>query len=74
MLTKARVAAGLDSLGAGIVVHRDADQWKRWESGKAPMDPALFELWTLKVSRWCSAVRALAAVETSYASHELHKL
>lgn len=58
-LQKARSIAGLDLEAAAMVVyHRSAD-WASWERGDSKMDPRTWELWTLKVSRWCPGVSNL---------------
>jgi hypothetical protein len=70
LLAQAREAAGLDMFCAAIVVPREAEQWAAWEAGAAPMEPAIWELWTIKVSRWCAPVAAL----TSASKHQGHFL
>lgn len=45
----AREAAGLTQTQAGALVHAPLRAWQRWEAGRAPMHPGLWELFRRKV-------------------------
>ena len=45
----AREAAGLTQTQAGALVHTPLRAWQRWEAGRAPMHPGLWELFRRKV-------------------------
>jgi DNA-binding transcriptional regulator YiaG len=45
----AREAAGLSRLDAAALIYRSVRGWEKFESGERPLDPALWELWLLKI-------------------------
>ncbi|MCF7697057.1 helix-turn-helix domain-containing protein [Mycetohabitans sp. B2] len=45
-----RVAAGLSQSEAAFKVYRTARNWQQWEAGDRRMDPALWELFKLKIA------------------------
>jgi DNA-binding transcriptional regulator YiaG len=46
----AREAAGLSQTAAAALLYRGLRNWQQWESGERRMDPALWELFGLKVA------------------------
>lgn len=46
----AREAANLSRPDAAALIYRSGRGWEKFENGQRTMDPALWELWTLKVS------------------------
>lgn len=47
---KAREKAGL-SRAAAALVYRSVRVWEKYETGERNMDPAVWELWQIKVSQ-----------------------
>ena len=45
----AREAAGLSRTSAAALVYRSVRVWEKYETGERNMDPAIWELWQLKV-------------------------
>lgn len=46
----AREAAGLTQEDASALLYRSGRNWQQWELGERRMDPALWELFRLKVT------------------------
>jgi hypothetical protein len=42
---------GLTQAQAGALIYRTARSWITWESGRAPMDPLMWEIWLTKSAR-----------------------
>lgn len=47
----ARLAAGLSQAKAAELVYRCRRAWQKWEYGEIETDPALWELWNIKIGR-----------------------
>ena len=47
----ARRSAGMTQAEAGELVYRTERNWQQWEGGERAMDPALWELFILKVNK-----------------------
>ncbi len=47
---QAREAAGLTQTEAANLVYRSMRNWQQWERAERQMDPALWELFSLKVN------------------------
>ncbi len=45
-----RSKAGLSASKAAALIYRSTRNWQQWELGERAMDPALFELFCLKVT------------------------
>lgn len=45
----AREAAGLSQTAAGALLYRSLRNWQQWEGGERRMDPALWELFRIKI-------------------------
>jgi DNA-binding transcriptional regulator YiaG len=50
-IRSAREAAGLSRSAAAELIYKSARAWEKWEQGDRELDPALWELWQLKVLR-----------------------
>jgi hypothetical protein len=48
-IREARRRSGLSARAAAAVVYRTIRWWQMCEAGEREMDPAIWELWTLKV-------------------------
>lgn len=48
-IKKARDAAGQSQTAAAETIYRKLRIWQDWESGARPMDPALWELYQIKL-------------------------
>lgn len=46
---KAREKAGLSRADAAALVYRSVRVWEKYETGERNMDPAVWELWQIKV-------------------------
>jgi DNA-binding transcriptional regulator YiaG len=46
----AREAAGLSQVEAGALLYRSGRNWQQWELGERRMDPALWELFRIKIT------------------------
>ncbi len=44
-----RESAGLTQVAAGDLVYRSERNWQQWEAGERRMDPALWELFRIKL-------------------------
>lgn len=40
--------AGLTQTAAAVLIYKKLRTWQQWEAGTRKMDPALWELWTMK--------------------------
>lgn len=58
-IKQARLSAGLTQTQAADLIYKKLRTWQQWEAGHREMDPALFELFELKISR---AAQLLAVV------------
>lgn len=47
---KAREKAGLSRADAAALVYRSVRVWEKYETGERNMDPAVWELWQMKVN------------------------
>jgi putative transcriptional regulator len=47
-ILQARQKAGLTQTEAAALIHKKLRSWQQWEAGDRVMDPALFELFTIK--------------------------
>lgn len=47
---QAREAAGLTQTAAANLIYRSMRNWQQWERAERQMDPALWELFNLKVN------------------------
>lgn len=47
----ARLAAGLTQTKAGELIYCCSRTWQKWEYGEVEMNPALWELWNIKIGR-----------------------
>ena len=45
----ARKHAGLNQTDAAALIYRSLRGWQEWERGRSDMDPALWELWCMKI-------------------------
>jgi len=50
-IRRARLMLGLTQAQAGALIYRTARSWITWESGRAPMDPLMWEIWQDKAAR-----------------------
>jgi len=57
----ARRAAGMTQAEAAELVYRTERNWQQWEGGERAMDPALWELFILKVNKLYRAGKLKAA-------------
>lgn len=48
-IRQVRESVGLTQSDAARLVYRSTRNWQQWELNERPMDPALWELFTLKV-------------------------
>jgi len=48
-ITKARMDAGLTQTQAATLIYKTLRAWQHWEANKRKMDPALWELWNIKL-------------------------
>jgi DNA-binding transcriptional regulator YiaG len=48
-IRSAREAAGLSRSAAAALIYKSMRAWEKWEQGDRAMDPALWELWRIKV-------------------------
>ena len=55
---RARQLAGLSQEQCAAMIYRTRRNWQQWEGGERRMDPALFELFLLKIGRrWPDALK-----------------
>lgn len=47
---RAREKAGLSRADAAALVYRSVRVWEKYETGERNMDPAVWELWQMKVN------------------------
>ena len=48
-IKSARDAAGLTQTKAADLIYKKCRTWQQWEAGAREMDPALFELFNIKI-------------------------
>ena len=50
-IKQARTDAGLTQTQAAKMLYSSCRAWQKWESGEARMNPAMFELFIIKVGK-----------------------